>query len=43
MQTVVPLQETPASPLDVVTAGFGVDWMLQLVPFQRSASGCFRP
>jgi hypothetical protein len=33
------MQETAVSSLKVAPAGAGVDWIVQLLPFQRSASG----
>ena len=38
MQAVAALQDTAASPVPTDRPGFGVAWIRQLVPFQRSAS-----
>jgi hypothetical protein len=37
VQTVAELHEIPLSLLDAESAGLGVDWTDQLVPFQRNA------
>ena len=38
MQAVPELHDTPDSELDVDPLGFGVDWIVQPVPLQRSAN-----
>ena len=37
MQALADVHDTPPSTLRVAPAGFGVGWITQLVPFQRSA------
>jgi hypothetical protein len=37
------VHDTPDSPLDVAPLGVGVDWMVQVVPFQFSASVWLAP
>ena len=38
VQAVAEVQDTSDSALDVAPLGVGVDWRVQVVPFQRSAS-----
>ena len=40
VQALADVHDTPPKPLFFASAGLGVDWIDQRVPFQRSASVC---